>query len=119
MKVNRYALNDFMDGEGLRLTDLHERTKEQDDAGKGVSISFLSELRSGTKTEASAAVVKKIADALGVRPRSIATPSDDDVDEANEEAPSTSASRPSAKTATKTRPSPPAAVGHKSAKASR
>lgn len=72
MQINRFALIDFMDGEGLRLTDLHERTKAQDPAGKGVSLSFLSELRSGTKTEASAATVKRIADAMGIRVRSIA-----------------------------------------------
>lgn len=73
MQINRFALADFMDGEGLRLTDLAERT--------GVSISFLSELRSGTKTEASPATVKKIASALGVRVRSIATPPTDDTEE--------------------------------------
>lgn len=64
MQINRHALIDFMDGEGLRLTDLAEQS--------GVSISFLSELRSGTKVEASAATVRKIADALNVRVRSIA-----------------------------------------------
>lgn len=62
--MNRFALIDFMEGEGLRLTDLSEKS--------GVSISFLSELRSGTKTEASAATVKKLADALNVRVRSLA-----------------------------------------------
>lgn len=64
MQINRFALTDFMEGEGLRLTDLADRS--------GVSISFLSELRSGTKTEASPATVKKLADALGVRVRSLA-----------------------------------------------
>lgn len=64
MQINRFALQDFMDGEGFRLTELAEKS--------GVSISFLSELRSGTKTEASAATVKKIADALNVRVRSLA-----------------------------------------------
>lgn len=64
MQINRHALIDFMDGEGLRLTDLAERST--------VSISFLSELRSGSRTEASAATVKKIADALNVRVRSLA-----------------------------------------------
>lgn len=64
VQINRHALIDFMDGEGLRLTDLAEQS--------GVSISFLSELRSGTKLEASAATVRKIADALNVRVRSIA-----------------------------------------------
>lgn len=53
-----------MEGEGFRLTDLSEKS--------GVSISFLSELRSGTKTEASPATVKKLADALNVRVRSLA-----------------------------------------------
>jgi hypothetical protein len=72
MQVNRFALQDFMEGEGLRLTDLHRKTKEVDPDGKGVSISFLSELMSGTKSEASAATVKKIADALGIRVRSLA-----------------------------------------------
>jgi transcriptional regulator with XRE-family HTH domain len=62
-EINTSALQDFMDGEGLRLTDLAERST--------VSLSFLSELRSGTKTEASAATVKKIADALNVRVRSL------------------------------------------------
>lgn len=71
-----------MDGEGLRLTDLAEKTKEQDPAGKGVSISYLSELRSGTKTEASAATVKKIADALNVRIRSLAANPNDTETEA-------------------------------------
>lgn len=64
MEINRFALTDFMEGEGLRLTDLHERS--------GVSVSFLSELKSGTKTEVSPATLKKIADALGVRVRSLA-----------------------------------------------
>lgn len=64
VQINRFALADFMDGEGLRITDLHDRT--------GVAKSFLSELRSGKKTEASAATVKKIADALNIRPRSLA-----------------------------------------------
>lgn len=64
MQINRFALVDFMEGEGLRLTDLADRT--------GISKSFLSELRSGTKTEASAATVRKIADALNVRVRSLA-----------------------------------------------
>lgn len=72
MEINRFALNDFMEGEGLRLTDLHQRTKQNDPEGKGVSISFLSELRSGTKTEVSPATLKKIADVLGVRVRSLA-----------------------------------------------
>lgn len=62
--MNRFALIDFMEGEGLRLTDLAEKSN--------VSVSFLSELRSGTKTEVSAAVMKKIADALNVRVRSLA-----------------------------------------------
>lgn len=70
--MNRFALIDFMEGEGLRLTDLHERTKAADPEGKGVSISFLSELKSGTKTEVSPATLRKIADALGVRVRSLA-----------------------------------------------
>lgn len=73
MQINRHSLSDFMDGEGLRLTDLAEAT--------GLSKSFLSELRSGTKTEASAATVKKIADALNVRVRSLAAnPNDLDVE---------------------------------------
>ena len=78
MEINRFAFTDFMEGEGLRLTDLHERTKEQDPAGKGVSISFLSELKSGTKTEVSPATLKKIADALGVRVRSLAVRPNDE-----------------------------------------
>ncbi len=64
MQINRHALIDFMEGDGLRLTDLADKS--------GISISFLSELRSGTKTEASAATVKKLADALNVRVRSLA-----------------------------------------------
>lgn len=64
VQINRHALADFMDGEGLRLTDLAEKS--------GLSISFLSELRSGTKTEASAASMRKIADVLNVRVRSLA-----------------------------------------------
>ena len=64
MQINRHSLIDFMDGEGMRLTDLADAT--------GISKSFLSELRSGTKTEASAATVRKIADALNVRVRSLA-----------------------------------------------
>jgi len=59
-----------MDDEGLRLTDLSVRST--------VSISFLSELRSGSKTEASAATIKKLADALNVRPRSLMAPPKDD-----------------------------------------
>lgn len=71
MQINRSALTDFMDGEGLRLTDLAEQS--------GVSISFLSQLRSGAKSEASAATVRKIADALNVRVRSLmANPNDDE-----------------------------------------
>lgn len=64
MQINRSALADFMEGEGLRLTDLAEKS--------GVSISFLSELRSGTKTDASEKTVKALADALNIRPRSLA-----------------------------------------------
>lgn len=64
MQINRHALTDFMEGEGLRLTDLAEKS--------GVSISFLSQLRSGAKTEASERTVKALADALGIRPRSLA-----------------------------------------------
>lgn len=64
MRINRHALTDFMEGEGLRLTDLANKS--------GVSISFLSELRSGSRTEASAATVRRIADALNVRVRSLA-----------------------------------------------
>ena len=70
-EINSSALQDFMEGEGLRLTDLSEKST--------VSISFLSELRSGVKTEASAATIKKLADALNVRPRSLmAAPRGDD-----------------------------------------
>lgn len=72
MEINRFALTDFMEGEGLRLVDLSTKA--------GVSISFLSELRSGTKTEVSPATLKKIADALGVRIRSLAA--NPNVDEA-------------------------------------
>lgn len=64
VQINRHALTDFMEGEGLRLTDLAEAS--------GVSISFLSELRSGSRTEASARTVKKLAVALNVRVRSLA-----------------------------------------------
>lgn len=64
VQINRHSLIDFMEGEGLRLTDLAERS--------GVSVSFLSELRSGKKSEASAATVRKIADVLNVRVRSLA-----------------------------------------------
>jgi transcriptional regulator with XRE-family HTH domain len=75
VQINRFALIDFMEGDGLRLTDLATKS--------GVSISFLSELRSGTKTEASAATVKKIADALNVRVRSLAAnPNDGEPTEA-------------------------------------
>ncbi|HEX2578627.1 MAG TPA: helix-turn-helix transcriptional regulator [Aquihabitans sp.] len=71
MQINRHALSDFMEGEGLRLTDLSAKS--------GVSISFLSELRSGSRTEASAATVRKIADALNVRVRSLmANPNESD-----------------------------------------
>jgi transcriptional regulator with XRE-family HTH domain len=52
--------------EGLRLTDLADRS--------GVSIGFLSELRSGTKTRTSPATARKIADALGVRITAITIP---------------------------------------------
>jgi transcriptional regulator with XRE-family HTH domain len=83
VQINRFALTDFMEGEGLRLTDLHRKTKEIDPDGKGVAISFLSELLNGKKTEASAATVKKIADALNVRVRSLAAnPNLDDLPEA-------------------------------------
>lgn len=64
MEINRFALTDFMEGEGLRLTDLAKKSR--------VSVSFLSELKSGTKTEVSPATLRKIADALGVRVRSLA-----------------------------------------------
>ena len=64
MQINRDALIDFMEGDGLRLKELSDKS--------GVSMSFLSQLRSGTRTEASAATVKKLADALNVRVRSIA-----------------------------------------------
>jgi transcriptional regulator with XRE-family HTH domain len=69
MKINRSALADFMDREGLRITDLANDSK--------LSKSFLSELRSGTKVEVSAATAKRIADALGVRVRSITDPSEE------------------------------------------
>lgn len=72
MQINRFALADFMEGDGLRLTDLARKTKEADPNGRGVSVSFISELLSGTKSEASAATVKKLADALNVRVRSLA-----------------------------------------------
>jgi transcriptional regulator with XRE-family HTH domain len=72
VQINRYTVAQFMGDEGLRLTDLHLRTKTVDPDGKGVALSFLSELLSGKKTEVSAAVVKKIADALNVRVRAIA-----------------------------------------------
>lgn len=64
MQINRHALTDFMEGEGLRLTDLAQKAD--------VSISFLSELRSGSRTEASAVTVRKLADALNIRVRSLA-----------------------------------------------
>lgn len=64
MQINRSALSDFMAGEGLRLTDLAEKS--------GVSLPFLSQLRSGGKTEASERTVKALADALNVSPRSLA-----------------------------------------------
>lgn len=64
MQINRHALIDFMEGEGLRLTDLAERS--------GVSISYLSELRSGKHRDASPATVRKLADALNIRVRSLA-----------------------------------------------
>ena len=63
MELNRFSLQDFMESEGLRLTDLAQKT--------GLSISFLSELRSGTKTTVSEATGRKIADALNVRVKSI------------------------------------------------
>lgn len=72
MQINQFALTDLMEMEGLRLVDLQARTVEADPEGKGVSLSFLSELRSGTKLEASAATVKKIADALNVRVKTLA-----------------------------------------------
>lgn len=68
MQINRYALADFMAEQGLRLTDLS--------GASGVSISFLSELRSGTKTEASEKTVKSLAVALKVHPRSLAAPTE-------------------------------------------
>jgi len=71
VQINRHALIDFMEGDGLRLTDLAEQT--------GLSMSFLSELRSGTKQEASAATVRKIADALNIRVRSLAANPNEDV----------------------------------------
>jgi transcriptional regulator with XRE-family HTH domain len=64
MQVHRFALKDFMEGEGLRLTDLAAKS--------GVSMSFLSQLLSGAKTEASPATLRKLADALGIRVRSLA-----------------------------------------------
>jgi len=68
-EINPSALQNFMDDEGLRLTDLSEKST--------VSISFLSELRSGSKSEASEATIKKLADALNVRPRSLMAPPKD------------------------------------------
>lgn len=75
MQINRFALIEFMEGEGLRLTDLATKSK--------VSVSFLSELRSGTKTEVSPAVVKKIADALNIRVRAIAANPNADLETAS------------------------------------
>lgn len=72
VQINHHAVTDFAEGEGLRLTDLQRRTAEMDPEGKGVSISFLSELSTGKRTECSPRVMKMIADALGVRVRSIA-----------------------------------------------
>lgn len=60
-----------MESEGLRLTDLADKA--------GVSKSFLSELRSGTKTEVSEAVVKRLADVLNVRPKSLVRNPDTEV----------------------------------------
>lgn len=64
--IHAEALTEFMRVEGLRLTDLAQKS--------GVSIGFLSELCSGTKTRTSPATAKKIADALGVRITAITLP---------------------------------------------
>lgn len=97
MKVNRYALKDFMENEGLRPTDLADRS--------GVSKGFLSELLSGTKTEASPATLKKLADVIGCRVRALAQNPDDadfDVDE-TDPAPARAASKSKASPAAVTR----------------
>lgn len=57
--IHSDALTDFMQKEGLRLTDLANVT--------GLSMGYLSELCSGTKTRTSPATAKKLADALNVR----------------------------------------------------
>lgn len=64
--IHSEALKEFMRTEGLRLTDLANSS--------GVSIGFLSELCSGSKTRTSPATAKKIADALGVRIAAITVP---------------------------------------------
>lgn len=64
--IHAAALSEFMRTEGLRLTDLADKS--------GVSIGFLSELCSGTKTRTSPATALKIADALGVRISAISLP---------------------------------------------
>ncbi len=64
--IHSAALGEFMRTEGLRLTDLANKT--------GLSMGFLSELCSGTKSRTSPATAKKIADALNVRITAITTP---------------------------------------------
>ena len=64
--IHSAALAEFMRTEGLRLTDLANKS--------GVSIGFLSELCSGSRTRTSPATAKKIADALGVRITAITQP---------------------------------------------
>lgn len=64
--IHSEALKEFMRTEGLRLTDLASQS--------GVSMGFLSELCSGTKTRVSPATAKKIADAVGVRIAAITIP---------------------------------------------
>lgn len=68
-RINPSALQDFMDGDGIRPTDLAELAN--------ISESYVSQLRSGKKTVVSAAVLKRIADALKVRTRSLMANPDD------------------------------------------
>lgn len=58
MDLNAAALTSFRQLNGLSQAELARRSK--------VSQGFISELESGTKTQASPAIIKKLADALNI-----------------------------------------------------
>lgn len=76
MIVNHHSLKALREAHGYGLRDFHQATKAEDPDGKGVSLSYLSELEnpSSVPKNASPRVVALLARTLGCRMPAILMP---------------------------------------------